>query len=1115
MDFETLLKIVDAAVVAQTKRHLKDLEVIILHSSWQGQKYGEIAKTYGYTTDYLQHDVGPKLWQMLSEVFGEKVSKKNFQAAIERQMRSKLLAVHKPQLPILSSLKVEVEETAKISHPTGDEHALYNQHQDWGEAVDVSVFYGRTEELAVLEQWIVKDRCRVLALLGMGGIGKTALSVKLAEQIQEQFEYVIWRSLCNAPLVKDLLTDLRLFLSDQQETNLSQTVDAQVSQLINYLRSCRCLLILDNFDAILASSGASQSKYGTQAGQYREGYEEYGELLRRVGTERHSSCIVLTSREKPTTLASLEGQTLPVRTLPLPGLSVPEISKIVKANGCFCKLETDWQSLQECYSGNPLALKIVSTTVRDLFDGSISEFLEQGAIAFGEINTLLEEQFHRLSEVEKQVMYWLAINRELVTLAQLREDFVPSISQPKLLEALQSLGWRSLIEKSNRQFTLQPVVMEYVTEQFIDQVYEEIVGKDEGTGMSDETNPSFYPEGEASYIFDPSSLFLSHALIRATAKDYIRDSQIRVILAPLVARLVGKFRSKKNVEYQLNQILFRLRSQFPNLVGYAGGNIINLLRQLEIDLRGYNFSHLSIWQAYLQDVNLHQVNFAYADLDKTVFTTIIGGVLSVAFSPDGKLLATGDTNGQLCLWQVADGKQLLTCKAHDSWTLSVAFSPNGQILASGSIDQTVKLSDIRTGQCLKILQGHTAYVNSVAFSPNGQIIASASMDQTIRLWNIYTGQCLKILQGHDNNVHSVAFSPDGQTLVSGSLDCTVKLWDVQTGECLKTLQGHTSRIWSVTFSPQGQILTSGSDDCTVKLWDIHTGECLKTIQGHTDFVKSVAFSPEGQILGSASVDKTIKLWEVSTGKCRQTLQGHSDQIWSITFDPAGHSLASGGEEQAVKLWDIKTGKCLITLQGYSNPIFSVAFNAESQTIASGCEDGVVRLWNVSTGECCQTLQGHNKRIWSVAWSPDSLTLASSSEDRTVKLWDAHTGQCLQTLHEHTSWVWCVAFSPDSRTLASGSDDWTVKLWDARTGQCLQTLQAHTSLVSAVIFSPDGKFIASSSSDTTIKLWDVITGQWLKTLHGHTGPIFSITFSPDGQTLAIAVLSWVQYSSNSG
>ncbi|MBW4569584.1 MAG: NACHT domain-containing protein [Tolypothrix carrinoi HA7290-LM1] len=639
MDLETALKIVDAAVVVQTKRHLKDIEVTILRGSWQGQKYEEIAQTYGYTTEYLQHDVGPKLWQMLSEAIGEKVSKKNFQAAIERQLRSQLLAVQQPQALTLSNSGTEIEEAATENHHfVRDSQAIANQRQDWGEAVDVSVFYGRTEELAVLEQWIVKDQCRVLALLGMGGIGKTALSVKLAEQIQEQFEYVIWRSLRNVPPLKELLTDLILFLSDQQETNLSETVDAQVSRLIHYLRSSRCLLVLDNVDVILGSSGASQSPSGAQAGQYREGYEGYGELLRRVGTERHSSCMVLTTREKPKTLVPLEGETLPVRTLPLAGLSAPEVSKIFKANGCFCNSEIDWQILRERYSGNPLALKIVCTTVRDLFDGSISEFLEQGAIAFGEINTLLDEQFQRLSEVEKQVMYWLAINRELVTLAQLREDFVPTISQPKLLEALQSLGRRCLIEKSNKQFTLQPVVMEYVTQQFIDQVYEEIVGKDSGTGMRNETNPSLYLEGVTNYIFHSSSLFLSHALIKATAKDYIRDSQIRVILAPLVARLVGKFRSKKDVEYQLNQILCRLRSQFPNSVGYAGGNIINLLRQLEIDLRGYDFSHLSIWQAYLVGATLHQVNFTGTDLSNSVFTGVLDGNLSVAFSPDGQTL---------------------------------------------------------------------------------------------------------------------------------------------------------------------------------------------------------------------------------------------------------------------------------------------------------------------------------------------------------------------------------------------------------------------------------------------------------------------------------------------
>jgi hypothetical protein len=299
---------------------------------------------------------------------------------------------------------------------------------------------------------------------------------------------------------------------------------------MEYLRSCRTLLVLDNFDAILGSSDGSTALHSPPVGQYREGYESYGELLRRVGTERHASCLVLTSREKPKTLIPLEGQTLPVRSLRLTGLGIREAQAMLQASGHLAATEAQWSQLTQLYAGNPLALKVVSSMVQELFDGSIAQFLAQGALAFGDINILLDEQFQRLSELEKQIMYWLAINREEMSLVELQDDFVFKPSQPKLLEALQALLRRSLIDKSTGHFTLQPVVMEYLTEQLIDRVYDEIQTQN-------------------------LELLISHALIKAQAKDYIRDSQIRLILAPLATRLMSRWRFKKDVKHQLDRSL--------------------------------------------------------------------------------------------------------------------------------------------------------------------------------------------------------------------------------------------------------------------------------------------------------------------------------------------------------------------------------------------------------------------------------------------------------------------------------------------------------------------------------------------------------------------------------
>lgn len=343
------------------------------------------------------------------------------------------------------------------------------KHQDWGEAVDVNFFYGRTEELATLERWIVKDRCRLVGLLGMGGVGKTALSLRCAQQIQNKFDYVIWRSLSDAPSVEETLASLLQSLSNQ-ETSLPD-VGGRISQLIDYLRSSRCLLVLDGAETILQSGDMKRECASPHnAGYYREGYEGYGELLRRVGETLHQSCLVLTSREKPKELVAKEGETLPVRSLQLGGLKPVEGKKILLAKGDFSGSEDEWIALSEYYAGNPQVLKIVATTIQALFEGDISKFLKQGPVVFGDLRELLDQQFNRLSELEKKVMYWLAINHGSVNLLELRGNIVPPVSQPELLEAIESLRRRSLIEKSTT-FVQKPMIIEYLTKRLFEQIF--------------------------------------------------------------------------------------------------------------------------------------------------------------------------------------------------------------------------------------------------------------------------------------------------------------------------------------------------------------------------------------------------------------------------------------------------------------------------------------------------------------------------------------------------------------------------------------------------------------------------------------------------------------------
>jgi WD40 repeat protein len=1077
MTVEEALAILDIALKPES---LTDIQELVFRKVWEGLSYPDIADGAGYDPNYIK-DVGSRLWKLVSNGLGEKVTKSNIQSVLRRQQPATQAAATAVSIPAsLPEIKVDTLTVQAA-----------NNHQDWGDAADVSIFYGRNEEITKLNQWIAQDRCRLIALLGMGGIGKTSIAVKLAEEIQQEFDYLIWRSLRNAPPVEDILGNLIEFVSDRQKIELAETTEGRISQLIELLRDRRCLLILDNAESIMGS--------GDRAGYYQAGYEGYGELFKRIGEVRHQSCLFLTSREKPKEFISLEGDTLPVRSLQLSGLKTAEGQEIFKIKGLFSGIESEWQTLVDRYVGNPLALKIVATTIQELFDGNISEFLAQGTVVFDDIRELLDRHFERLSALEKDVMYWLAIERETVSLAQLRTDVIQPVSPSQLVENIGSLSRRSLIEKRLEQtvavFTLQPVVMEYVTVRLIDRVTGEIA-KEQGS------------KGEIS---TKNYLFHTHSLIKAQAKDYIRDIQFRLILQPIIDKLLAELHSQTNLENRLQSILVNLRSQSSIDQGYAAGNIINMLCLLKADLSKYDFSDLNVWQAYLRETNLHRVNFARANLAQSVFANTLSAVLSVAFSPDGQILATADVNNEVRLWRVTDGKELLVCQGHTNWVHTVAFNPiDGSLLASASADRTIRLWDTRTGECLQTLSGHTERIWSIAFSTDGKHLVSGSADRTMRLWDLNSGECLRTISGNAGGICSVALATKAQSiLAAGGEDGLVGIWDLDTGERLATLSGHAKWVWSVALSADGRMLASGGDDRAIRLWDVKSGKLLQTLTGHTSRIWSLALSPDGKTLASGSDDRTAKLWNLETGECLRTLQGHSQWIWSVAFSPDGQTLASGGKDQTVHLWNVSSGSSLRTLQGYTNQIWSVAFSSDDRTLASGSDDRTVKLWNVETGECLKTLAGHARQVWVVSYSPDGKMLASGSDDQTAKLWDVSTGQCLKTLSGHTSRVWYAAFSPPTPLdkggaggiLATGSGDRTVKLWDVSTGQCLKTLSEHDSRVWSVVFSPDGQTLASGSGDNTVKLWDVSTGECQKTLEGHLNWVFSTAFSPDGRMLA--------------
>ena len=945
---------------------------------------------------------------------------------------------------------------------------------EWEEAQDVPSFYGRQPELALLSQWVMQERCRVVSVLGMGGIGKSALAVTFMHQVADHFEVVFFRSLRDAPSCEALLSDcLRVLfpLSRQLLADVPASFERRLSLLLECLHERRALLVLDNLEALLQE--------GESGGHYRPGYEAFEQLLRRVGETAHQSCLLLTSREKPASLVLLEGTRSRVRALRLAGLDAVAGAQLL-AEKEVIGTPQDRVRLVEVYAGNPLALKVVAETIVGLFAGEISLFLEQSTVIFGGIQELLAEQVNRLSAMEQTVLRWLAITREPLSFEELLALLVASRPTGQPLEAMDSLRRRSLIElgKLPGSLTLQAVVLEYVTGLLIE---------------------------EATHEIEQQKLdrLIEHGLSQAGAKDYVRQTQERLLVAPILARLRYVYPGRGEVEEHLLALLARQRERADDAQGYGPANLVTLLRELRGHLRGLDLSHLSLRGAYLQGVEMQDTTLAGATMRDTVWTSALDAAWKVAISSTGHYWAAGSRRGEVHVWRETGQTLHLVWRAHSDTVSALTFSPDDRRVASASWDGAITLWEVERGTPLWTVWQTTCV--SLAFAPDGRTLASGGNDATVRLWDAHSGTPLETLP-HPAPVFAVAWSPDGCLLASGSFDGRIRVWQTQATQpatCIASVAGHTSWVRGLVFAPDGTRLASASWDRTVRLWDVESGRCLHTLEGHTERVHTVAWSPDGRTVASAGFDTTIWLWGAETGSSRAVLQGHSAPVYSLAFAPDSHRLLSGGEDSTLRVWDVARGQCVRLMQGHAFRLYDVAWSPDGTRLASAGSDRLVTVWEVAHG-MPRVLRGHSLTVEGVGWSPDGKTLASGGWDNAIRLWDQATGTCVQVLQDDDhpdNTFHAVAWSPDGRLLASGSYLQGVQVWDmtARTQHWVG--HTHPTVLRRVAWSPDGTRLASGGDDSSVSLWDASDGTLFQTLEGHRGTVASVVWSPDGARLA--------------
>ncbi len=487
----------------------------------------------------------------------------------------------------------------------------------------------------------------------------------------------------------------------------------------------------------------------------------------------------------------------------------------------------------------------------------------------------------------------------------------------------------------------------------------------------------------------------------------------------------------------------------------------------------------------------------------TVLRGHTGYVLALAWSADSTRLATAAADATVRIWDGATGDGTATLEGHLDQVVSVAWSGDGTRLVTASNDRTARVWSSVSGEGLAVLAGHTALLWSARWSGDGAWVATSSDDKTVRVWKPEGGEAVAVLAGHTRQVLTAEWDPSGERLLTASADHTARIWRPwETGEEVAVLRGHGDMVNAAAWSGDGRRVVTASDDATARVWDLPAGDEALRLAGHEAEIRDVAWSDDGRQVATGSWDHTARVWDTATGEVSAVLTGHTHGVQDVAWSGDGTRLATASWDHTAGIWDAASGERLYRLQ-HKEKVQTVAWSDDGRRLLTASLDMTAAIWDAATGERLAVLAEHKDTVHAASWSGDGGRVLTISYDDTGRIWDATTGETTAVLEGHEANLMAAAWSPDSTRVLTASDDRTARVWDAATGESLVVLAGHPDALTSVAWSGDGTRVATATWDGTVLLWHAGTGDRIASLEGHRAPVWTLAWSADGRRVLTA------------